>query len=199
MMLISWQTALWDVDHFHILPKDITVWQQWVSNPRSSDHECCPLTILPGVPVKMFLSWKTQLTVAYDGCTAKIPLPFNSENWGHVGTNDYSQRISASQPAFWTLSNKIFTHSHSILKIGTVLEQMIFHKEFRFHSQHFERFQIRSSLHVFLINLTICTFLYIFIRPISHPIQFWKFGPCWNKWLFTKNFDFTASILNAFK
>ena len=41
----SWQEALWSIDQVHILPKDITVWQQWVSNPRSSDHEFYALTI----------------------------------------------------------------------------------------------------------------------------------------------------------
>ena len=33
----------------HFLHKDITVWQQWVLNLRSTDHECCALTIRPGV------------------------------------------------------------------------------------------------------------------------------------------------------
>ena len=46
----SWWTALWGVDQVHILPKDITVWQQWVSNPQSTDHGCCALTIRPRVP-----------------------------------------------------------------------------------------------------------------------------------------------------
>ena len=43
----SWWTALRGADRVHILPKDITVWQQWVSNPRSTDHECRALTIRP--------------------------------------------------------------------------------------------------------------------------------------------------------
>ena len=33
----------------HIMPKDITVRQQWASNPRSSDHECYALTIRPNM------------------------------------------------------------------------------------------------------------------------------------------------------
>ena len=52
MLLTSWQTALWGIDQVHILPKDITVWQQWVSNPRSTDHESCALKLRPSVLVK---------------------------------------------------------------------------------------------------------------------------------------------------
>ena len=63
VMYISWDPPLMlhvadlltdsiaGVDRVHILPKDITVWQQWVLKPWSTDHECCALTIWPRVPV----------------------------------------------------------------------------------------------------------------------------------------------------
>ena len=63
-------SALWGADQVHILSKDITVWQQWLSNPRSSDHECCALTIrqlrpgpcfFPSFVFICYLSWMRRL------------------------------------------------------------------------------------------------------------------------------------------